>query len=514
MGIGQAVSADYEVAKTAGILSPYLKEKVLQSGNFESGDTEEHHIPGSKWDIMDEQDRELTLRRKARRADAAGDYVPAKGDDHYVQVDFAHDAENISYESGDSLAVVVKSRGDGDRSKSKYSGQDTKQQSWRQLRATKVKTRMTIEVRLSVPVETSVLEGAQDEEDDPKDLKIYTETLADEKGELKIGHIADMLQSISNRTFEEHAALILYSKARLPWLGMSCGGRISHEMAEEFRMTAWMYTAWMKLEFATGLKALERKIATDRHSEYWPATAEVEKRVNRRCHLMRRYLEEKFAINHGAAEAFMLFQPSEYQILQSKSIWRAAIINFKLGKLSNIEAAADVPRIDFSKVRISEKKPFIIRGKAMKAPSMASDSGRGVTQGEKVPASPTPVGDDLADYKLAQERFEASCRSINTTATPEGFQTTPGSASTKPKRRIRASLEGRISTPIKLSRTPARKPSAVIQRVARRSLSMPQEVFMKKPSIWSDVGIMLLLIGLLAGLIWVIYVGVDWFWEG
>lgn len=135
-------------------------------------------------------------------------------------------------------------------------------------------------------------------------------------------------------------------------------------------------------------------------------------------------------------------------------------------------------------------------------------------EGHSTTASPMPVGDDLSDFELAEQRFKESWNFDSTDATPEARTSTPESASGRPKRRIRASLEGRTSTPIKLSRTPAKKPSPASRRPARRSLTMPEEVIMERPSAWMDLLVMLLSAIIATVVSWVIFVGVDMFWEG
>lgn len=101
--------------------------------------------------------------------------------------------------------------------------------------------------------------------------------------------------------------------------------------------------------------------------------------------------------------------------------------------------------------------------------------------------SPTPVGDDISDFHLAQERlwsFE------NLTNKPT-------------KRKTRKSEDGQSSKPAKCSSPGDTK--AAVPRSTRK------EVVMKRPSIWADVRLILLVVGGVIGLLGMVYEGVDWF---
>lgn len=111
----------------------------------------------------------------------------------------------------------------------------------------------------------------------------------------------------------------------------------------------------------------------------------------------------------------------------------------------------------------------------------------------KLETSPTPVGDDISDFFLTEQRFKASW----------GFENLTNK---RPKRRMRKSTEGHASTPVK--RTSPSNVKTPLSPSVRKEVMM-----MERPSIWMDVGLILLVLGVIAGLLWVIYDGVDRFWE-
>jgi hypothetical protein len=92
--------------------------------------------------------------------------------------------------------------------------------------------------------------------------------------------------------------------------------------------------------------------------------------------------------------------------------------------------------------------------------------------------SPTPVGDDISDFDLAQQRFKASW----------SFE---GPKNKGPKRRTRRS--GGSHIPVKPFPPPKSKMPS--------SPSVRMEVVMERPSIWSDVGLILLFLGVVCVLL-------------